>query len=112
MQSGYLKTGDPTTNTWDAYTYKKSKSSNVLDSCNGRTQPDGTYGYHATTNFPYIIGCFAGTATLPKGRAGGPMPPMGMDGQKPPMGMDGQKPPMGMDGQKPPMGMDGQKPPM
>ena len=103
MKSGYVKIGDPTTNTWDAYTYKKSKSSNVLDSCNGRTQPDGTYGYHATTNFPYIIGCFAGTATLPKGRAGGPMPPMGMDGQKPPMGMDGQKPPMGMDGQKPPM---------
>jgi hypothetical protein len=77
MKSGYVKTGDPTTNTWDAYTYKSSKSTNVLDACNGRTQPDGTYGYHATTDFPYIIGCFAGTATLPKGRAGGPMPPMG-----------------------------------
>ena len=85
MKSGYVKTGDPVTNSWDAYTFKKSKLTNVLDACNGRTQPDGTYGYHATTNFPYIIGCFAGTATLPKGRAGGPMPPMGADGQKPPM---------------------------
>jgi hypothetical protein len=77
MKSGYVKTGDPTKNTWDAYTYKTTKASTTLDSCNGRTQPDGTYGYHATTDFPYIIGCFAGTATLPKGRAGGPMPPMG-----------------------------------
>ncbi len=77
MKSGYVKIGDPTSNTWDAYTYKKSTASDVLDACNGRTQPDGTYGYHATTGFPYIIGCFTGTATLPKGRAGGPMPPMG-----------------------------------
>jgi hypothetical protein len=77
MKSGYIKTGNPVSNTWDAYTYKSSKSTSVLDACNGRTQPDGTYGYHATTNFPYIIGCFTGTATLPKGRAGGPMPPMG-----------------------------------
>ena len=77
MKSGYIKTGNPTSNTWDAYTYKSAKSRKVLDSCNGRTQPNGTYGYHATTDFPYIIGCFTGTATLPKGRAGGPMPPMG-----------------------------------
>jgi len=77
MKSGYIKIGDPTSHTWDAYTYKSSKLSSVLDACNGRTQPDGTYGYHATTDFPYIIGCFTGTATLPKGRAGGPMPPMG-----------------------------------
>lgn len=84
MKSGYVKTGDPTRNSWDAYTYKASKATTTLDACNGRTQPDGTYGYHVTTNFPYIIGCFAGTATLPKGRAAGPMPPM--DGPRPPMG--------------------------
>ena len=82
MKSGYEMTGNPKSNSWDAYTYKSSKSSNVLDACNGRTQPDGTYGYHVTTGFPYIIGCFAGTATLPKGRAGGPMPPM--DGPRQP----------------------------
>jgi hypothetical protein len=81
MKSGYSKTGNPTTNSWDAYTYKTSKATNVLDACNGRTQPDGTYGYHATSDFPYIIGCFTGTATLPKGRAGGQMPPMGGPGK-------------------------------
>jgi hypothetical protein len=86
MKSGYVKTGNPVTNSWNAYTYKASKSTTTLDACNGRTQPDGTYGYHATTNFPYIIGCFTGTATLPKGRAGGPMPPMGgPGGAMPPM---------------------------
>ncbi len=89
MKSGYVKSGDPTTNTWDAYTYTSSKSTTVLDSCNGRTQPDGTYGYHVTTDFPYIIGCFSGTATLAKGRAGEPMPPMGGPG-KPPMGGPGK----------------------
>ena len=83
MKSGYTKTGNPTTNSWNAYEHKTSKSNSVLDTCNGRTQPDGTYGYHVTTNFPYIIGCFTGTATLARGRAGEPMPPMG--GQ-PPMG--------------------------
>ena len=98
MKSGYLKTGDPKTNSWSAYTYKKSTSSTVLDSCNGRKQPDGTYGYHATTDFPYIIGCFTGTATLTKGRAAEPMPPMG--GQPP----AGGPPPMG--GQ-PPKGASG-----
>lgn len=81
MKSGYVKTGDPTRNSWDAYKYVSSKSIDVLDACNGRIQPDGTYGYHATIGFPYIIGCFAGTATLPKGRAGGPMPPMGGPGK-------------------------------
>ncbi len=77
MKSGYLKTGNPTTNSWSAYTYKTSKSSDVLDTCNGRTQPDGSYGYHVTTNFPYIIGCFTGTATVATGRAAEPMPAMG-----------------------------------
>jgi hypothetical protein len=107
MKSGYVKTGDPTTNSWDAYTFKTSKSTSVLDACNGRTQPDGTYGYHATTNFPYIIGCFTGTATLPTGRAAEPMPPMGgqMGEPKPPTG--GPKPPA--DGKMPPTG--GPKPP-
>jgi len=89
MKSGYLKTGNPETNSWSAYTYKKSTSNTTLDSCNGRKQPDGTYGYHATTDFPYIIGCFTGTAALATGRAGEPMPPMGGPppfGGPPPMG--------------------------
>jgi hypothetical protein len=89
MKSGYLKTGNPKTNTWSAYTYKKSTSNTVLDSCNGRKQPDGTYGYHATTDFPYLIGCLTGTAALTSGKAAEPMPPMGGQGPadgKPPVG--------------------------
>jgi hypothetical protein len=110
MKSGYVQTGNPTTNSWDAYTYKASKATTTLDACNGRTQPDGTYGYHATTAFPYIIGCFTGTATLPTGRAGEPMPPMGgpqqpKDGVAPPK--DGPLPPK--DGPLPPK--DGPLPP-
>ena len=101
MKSGYAKTGNPKTNSWSAYTYKTSKSKNVLDSCNGRTQPDGTYGYHATTEFPYIIGCFTGTATIATGRAAEPMPPMG-----PPPPRKGGPPPKGGPpmGPPPPMG--------
>jgi hypothetical protein len=97
MKSGFIKTGNPKTNSWSAYTYKKSTSNTVLDSCNGRKQPDGTYGYHATKDFPYVIGCFTGKAALNTGRAAEPMPPMGGPPQGgPPMG----GPPMG----GPPMG--------
>ena len=62
-------------------TQARAVNTTTLDACNGRTQPDGTYGYHVTTNFPYIIGCFTGTATLPKCRAGAPIPPMGEPGK-------------------------------
>ena len=75
LKSGYVKTGNPKKNSWDAYTYRAGGST-TLDKCNGRTQPDGTYGYHATSTFPYIIGCFRGTAVTQSGRAAGPMPPM------------------------------------
>ena len=62
LKSGYVKTGDPKTNAWQAYTYTaKPDDPTVLDACNGRTEPDGSYGYHATSGFPYIIGCFRGT---------------------------------------------------
>ncbi|MFP6663606.1 MAG: YHYH protein [Deltaproteobacteria bacterium] len=32
----------------------------VLDQCNGRVGPDGTYRYHATRTFPYVMGCYRG----------------------------------------------------
>jgi len=38
-----------------------------LDQCNGRVGPDGTYRYHATATFPYILGCFRGTASASAG---------------------------------------------
>ena len=74
--SGYVRIGDPTSNVWNAYAYRPSGSARQLDACNGRMEPDGTYGYHATSTFPYIIGCFRGTPVAQQGRAGGPMPPM------------------------------------
>jgi len=90
VTSGYVKTGNPTSNAWNAYTYRASKNAGQLDACNGRTEPDGSYGYHATSAFPYVIGCFTGTPTTQSGEAAAPMPPMG--GQQPPQG-GGQQPP-------------------
>lgn len=34
-----------------------------LDECNGRIGYDGTYRYHVTFTFPYLIGCFRGLPT-------------------------------------------------
>ena len=87
MKSGYVRTGNPTRDSWSAYTWKKSAAATTLDKCNGRTQPDGSYGYHATTAFPYTIGCFRGTPITQAGAAGGPMPPM-----RPPGGPGGPPP--------------------
>ena len=62
VKSGYVKTGDPTTYAWKAYTYTAAPNDpTVLDACNGRVGPDGTYRYHATSGFPYILGCYKGT---------------------------------------------------
>lgn len=73
MKSGYVKTSDPKTYAWKAYTYTAVPSDpTVLDACNGRIGPDGTYRYHATSGFPYIIGCFKGTpASSTGGNSGG-----------------------------------------
>ena len=70
--SGYVQTGDPSTYAWDNHRYEASADPTVLDACNGRVGPDGTYRYHATDTFPYVLGCYRGTpvdAGLP---AGGP----------------------------------------
>lgn len=76
LTSGYVQSGDPTSNSWSAYTYVKSHKSSILDECNGRIEPNGTYGYHVTETFPYIIGCYKGTPTKQMGRAGAAMAPM------------------------------------
>ena len=77
-KSGYEKTGNPKTNSWDAYTYKGG--SNSLDECNGQKQSDGSYRYYVTQSFPYVIGCYTGTAQTQSGAAAQPMPPMGPPG--------------------------------
>ncbi len=64
MQSGYEKTGDPKTYVWKAYTWKAHASdATYLDACNGHAGPKGDYHYHATSGFPYLIGCYRGTPT-------------------------------------------------
>ncbi len=75
LQSGYVRTGNPKKNAWDAYTYR-SGGTTTLDRCNGRTEPDGSYGYHITKGFPYIIGCFRGTPVTQSGAAAARMPAM------------------------------------
>ena len=77
-KSGYEKTGNPKTNSWDAYTYKGGTS--ALDECNGQKQSDGSYRYYVTQSFPYVIGCYTGTAQAQSGAAAQPMPPMGPPG--------------------------------
>jgi hypothetical protein len=62
MTSGWVQITDPSTYAWDAHEFVTGGGATVLDQCNGRVQPDGSYGYHATATFPYILGCFSGTA--------------------------------------------------
>jgi len=74
--SGWVRTGDPTTDAWDNYEYQASDDETVLDECNGRIGPDGTYRYYITETFPYTIACYAGTPTEQSGAAAAPMPAM------------------------------------
>ena len=78
--------------TRDNHEYRAQDGENWLDECNGRIGPDGTYRYHATNTFPYILGCYRGVIdvqnTMPGG-GGGQMPGEG-GGQ---MGGMGRMPP-------------------
>ncbi len=97
-KSGYTVSGYTKSNIWNyakftAGSTAGTSTSDTLDACNGRTEPNGTYAYHLTpTQFPYIIGCLAGTATQQTGNAGAAMPPMGGGGNMPPMGAGGPPP--------------------
>jgi len=75
-KSGYEKTGNPKSYSWNAYTYA-SGGSTTLDECNGQVQSDGSYRYYVTESFPYVIGCYAGTAKKQSGVAAQAMPRMG-----------------------------------
>lgn len=96
-KSGYQRTGDPTSNSWSAYTYVGG-AADSLDACNGRKMPNGSYRYYVTEAFPYVIGCYAGTPTRQLGAAASPMqmpPASGMPpggGLPPPPG--GRRPPL------------------
>jgi hypothetical protein len=41
---------------------EKGKKPNNLDKCNGHQDSGRGYHYHATTGFPYILGCYKGIA--------------------------------------------------
>ena len=103
FQSSWEMVGDPTTYAWDNYECSAGSCDAAdgvhLDRCNGRIGPDGTYRYHATSTFPYILGCYRGTGASGQA-AGGPgtdQPPQGDDDPEPPAGPtgDGQQPPAG-----------------
>ena len=67
----------PTTEAWDNHAFVTQEGEAWLDLCNGRIGPDGTYRYHTTSTFPYIIGCYRGTPS--EGATGGG-PQRGGDG--------------------------------
>ena len=74
-KSGYEKTGNPKSYSFKAYTY--TGGTNSLDECNGQKQDDGSYRYYITESFPYVIGCYTGTAKKQSGVAAQSMPAMG-----------------------------------
>jgi hypothetical protein len=86
QQSGYERIGNPRTNAWDAYRWRDFGDATHLDACNGHRGPRGDYHYHATAGFPYILGCFRGTAS---GAGGMMMPPPGDGGMMMPPPGDG-----------------------
>ena len=71
FKSSWEQIADPTSDAWDAYEYVEKADETYLDECNGRVGSDGTFRYHATTEFPYVLGCYAGTDTLKATGGGG-----------------------------------------
>ena len=53
----------PKTCVWSNNHYTAKSGANYLDQCNGHIGPNGDYHYHTTSTFPYILGCYRGTAT-------------------------------------------------
>ena len=53
----------PKTCVWSNNTYTAKVPSAYLDQCNGHVGPGGDYHYHATSTFPYSLGCYSGTPT-------------------------------------------------
>ena len=101
FESSWTQVGDPTTYAWDNYACDQASCDAAvgarLDRCNGRVGPDGSYRYHATDSFPYIIGCYhgdvSGAANIGGGGPGGGQGPGGQgdapEGDQPPAGPGG-----------------------
>ena len=71
-RSSWEKVREPHQDSWDAYDYVAKEDPEYLDACNGHTGPSGDYHYHATETWPYILGCYAGTAVRPNIRGARP----------------------------------------
>ena len=61
-KSAWKRTGNPSTFAWDNHKYVARKQDKYLDQCNGHEGPQSDYHYHATEDFPYILGCYSGSA--------------------------------------------------
>ena len=59
FQSSWVTTGEATA-AWDNNVYVEKTGNQYLDECNGRIGEDGTYRYHLTQTFPYVLGCYSG----------------------------------------------------
>ena len=87
FKSSWEQLRSPEIDAWDAYRFVPKSGSEYLDRCNGHSGDDhgGRYHYHATSTWPYILGCFSGTPSADagreedrqfsnRGRGGGPPP--------------------------------------
>ncbi len=70
FKSSWDERRSPRNDAWDAYRYAPKEGAEYLDRCNGHSGNDhgGSYHYHATATFPYIMGCFSGTPASDVGR--------------------------------------------
>lgn len=66
LKSSWERLRTPERDAWDAYRFRPKDGPQSLDRCNGhrhtRDDQGGEYHYHATATWPYILGCFSGTA--------------------------------------------------
>ena len=74
FNSSWKKLRDPEIDAWDAFRYEPRQRAEYLDRCNGHGGDDhgGTYHYHVTESWPYILGCFSGTPSPDAGREAAP----------------------------------------
>ncbi len=77
MKSSYERLNDPTDCVTQSFAYvgdadEDADGDEYLDACNGHFGPDGSYHYHATGTYPYLIGCFKGTPGKSATLYGGP----------------------------------------
>ena len=63
-QSSWIQIGNPETYVWDAFEYQYQLGEEYLDECNGHYGSLGDYHYHATSTFPYVLGCYHGTPNV------------------------------------------------